>query len=54
MEARQEWRHINWPTRREAVYLTSVVIVLSLVIAVLLGFFDYIFAEALRAIVYQG
>lgn len=50
-EARREWRNINWPTRQEAVRLTAVVIFLSLALAVFLGFFDYLFAAALRAFV---
>ena len=50
-ETRQEWRHINWPTRKEAIYLTSIVIGLSLILAVLLGTFDYLFLALLRAFV---
>ena len=50
-EARQEFRHVNWLTRAEAVRLTTVVIILSLIIALLLGFFDYIFTYALRVFI---
>ncbi|MEK7193370.1 MAG: preprotein translocase subunit SecE [Patescibacteria group bacterium] len=50
-EARQEWRHVNWPTRQEAMYLTAVVVGLSLILAVFLGAFDYIFLEALEALI---
>lgn len=42
-EVRQEWRHVHWPTRQEAVRLTLIVIGLSLILAALLGAFDYIF-----------
>lgn len=47
-EARDEIRHVNWPTPREAVRLTAVVIGISLGIAAFLGFFDYVFAALLR------
>ena len=50
-EARQEFRHVNWPTRNEAMRLTGVVILISLLIAVFLGFFDYIFSYILRVFI---
>lgn len=50
-EAQQEWHHVNWPTRREAMYLTGIVIGLSLVLAFLLGAFDYIFLSLLKVLV---
>ncbi len=53
-ESRQELRHINWPTRAEAIRLTSVVIILSLVLAALLGAFDYLFAYLLRVFILKA
>ncbi len=43
-----ELRHVNWPTRQEAVRLTSVVIGVSIGIALFLGLFDYIFSTILK------
>ncbi len=51
IESRKELRHVNWPTRQEAVRLTAVVIVISLGIAVFLGLFDYVFAYALQSFI---
>ncbi len=48
--ARQELRNVNWPTRQEAVRLTSVVIGLSLLLAVFLGAFDYIFSYLIKSV----
>ncbi|MGC9968396.1 MAG: preprotein translocase subunit SecE [Minisyncoccia bacterium] len=48
MESRQELRHVNWPTRQEAVRLTSIVIGISLGLAAFLGFFDYVFTNAIK------
>jgi len=50
-EARQEFRHVNWPTRQEAARLTAIVIGLSLGLALFLGLFDYIFTNLVKAFV---
>ncbi len=50
-ESRVEFRHVNWPTRQEAIRLTSFVIGLSFALAVFFGAFDYIFASILKLIV---
>jgi preprotein translocase subunit SecE len=51
LESRQELRHVNWPTRQEAIRLTSIVIGLSVAIALFLGFFDYLFTEGIKTFV---
>lgn len=53
-EARQELRHVNWPTRDEAVRLTSIVIGLSVGLAVFLGAFDYLFSFLIKNVVLQS
>jgi preprotein translocase subunit SecE len=50
-ETRQEIRHINWPTRQEAIRLTGFVVILSVALAVFLGAFDYLFSFLLRTFV---
>jgi preprotein translocase subunit SecE len=52
-ESRQELRHVNWPTRQEATRLTIIVIVISLGLALFLGFFDYLFTYFIRNIILQ-
>ena len=47
-DTRAEMAHVSWPTRREALGLTAVVIVLSLATAAYLGFFDYVFSLILQ------
>jgi len=39
-ESQEEWRHVNWPPRSEAIYLTGVVVGFSVILAALLGVFD--------------
>ena len=48
LEARQELRHVNWPTRREATRLTAIVIGLAVVLALFLGAFDYLFSFLMK------
>lgn len=47
-EARTEFRHVNWPTRQEAIRLTLVVIGIAVVLAVFLGSFDYLFSYLIK------
>ena len=47
-EARQEFKHINWPTRQEATRLTLIVIFLALGLAIFLGVFDFLFSFGLK------
>ncbi len=51
LEARQEFKHVNWPTRQEATHLTLIVIGISLGVAVFMAFFDYLFSYGLKAII---
>ncbi|MEK7643633.1 MAG: preprotein translocase subunit SecE [Patescibacteria group bacterium] len=50
-ETRQEMKKVNWPTRRQATQLTIVVIIISLAVALLLGFFDFIYNFILSQII---
>ncbi len=40
---RGELKHVNWPTQKQTVYFTVIVIVLSVATAAFLGLFDFIF-----------
>lgn len=50
-ESRQEIMRVNWPTRQETVRLTLVVVAISLLVSVMLGAFDFLFAYLLQLIV---
>ena len=50
-ETRGELKHVSWPTRRQTIIYTSIVIVISILIALFLGFFDFIFTEILEKFV---
>ncbi len=48
-ETRAEMKHMSWPTRSQVVSYTLVVIALSVVASLYLGFFDFIFSKVLDA-----
>lgn len=50
-EVRREFKRVNWPTRQETIRYTLVVVVLSLAIALFLGFFDFIFSYLLKTFI---
>lgn len=50
-DTRGELKHVSWPTRKQAVSFTIIVIVVSLALGAYLGFFDALFALILKHIV---
>lgn len=50
-DSRAELTHVSWPTRRQAIVFTAVVIVVSFLAAAYLGFFDYILSLILQKFV---
>jgi preprotein translocase subunit SecE len=47
-ESKTELKKVKWPTLRETLQYTLVVIIISLVVAIYLGGLDYIFSFLLR------
>lgn len=50
-DTRAELAHVKWPSRKEAMGFTLLVILASILTAVLLGFFDYIFSLIIQKFV---
>ena len=50
-ETRAELKHVTWPTRQQAIVFTAVVILISVGVAVFLGFFDYLFQSGIAHII---
>jgi preprotein translocase subunit SecE len=50
-DTKSEMRHVNWPTRKQAIGFTAIVIGLSVITALFLGFFDFIFSLGLEKII---
>ena len=43
-ETRAEMAHVSWPTRRQSIIYSVIVILISVFVGVLLGLFDSVFA----------
>ncbi|MDO8510172.1 MAG: preprotein translocase subunit SecE [bacterium] len=49
-ETKGELKHVSWPTRRQAIGYTVLVIAVSLVTAFYLGLFDFLFSLGLEEV----
>lgn len=50
-DTKAELVHVTWPSRNLAIAFTILVIVISVVTAALLGFFDYLFSLIIQKFV---
>jgi len=51
-ETKTELTHVSWPTRKQAIVYSIVVIIISFVTAFYLGAFDYLFQTLLRTFIF--
>lgn len=50
---RSELKHVSWPTKKQSIWFTAVVIVVSLITAFFLGFFDFVFSLGLDELIFN-
>jgi preprotein translocase subunit SecE len=50
-ESKGELAHVTWPTRRQAVAFTVLVIVISIITSIYLGAFDALFTSIIKGLV---
>jgi preprotein translocase subunit SecE len=50
-ETRAELRKVNWPTRRQAINLTLIVLAVTAFMAALLGVIDWLFSQLFSLII---
>jgi preprotein translocase subunit SecE len=48
-DTKGEMKHVSWPTKNQAIGYTAIVLVLSIVLSIYLGFFDFIFTRVMDA-----
>lgn len=48
-ETKAELKHVSWPTRKQAIAFTVIVIAVSIFTAVFLGLFDTLFSTLLKS-----
>lgn len=47
-ETKAEMKHVNWPTKKQAITFTVAVVVISVAVSLFLGLFDYLFSTGLK------
>lgn len=50
-ETRGELKHVIWPSKKQTLFYTVIVIILSVLVAYFLGIFDFIFGRILEKII---
>ena len=50
-ETAGELRKVSWPTREEALALTRIVLIVTIIMSAILGVFDFIFARLVGLLV---
>lgn len=50
-DVRGEMKHVSWPTRRQAVIYTVLVIGISITVALYLGLLDFVFSRIIERLV---
>ncbi len=50
-DVRGEMKHVSWPTRRQTIVFTLLVIAISVIVAVYLGLLDFVFSRILERLV---
>lgn len=47
-DTQTELQHVAWPTKKQALIYTALVIAVSIIIALFVGAFDFIFSEVVN------
>jgi preprotein translocase subunit SecE len=47
-ETKGELKHVSWPTKKQAVLFTAIVVIFSIAVAAFLGAFDFIFTMGVK------
>lgn len=53
-EVRNEFKHVNWLTKNQAIKYTLIVIGLSLIMAIFLGLWDFLFTGLLSRFILKS
>jgi len=52
-ETQNELKHVSWPTKKQSIWFTIIVITVSLIISFYLGFFDFVFSLGLDNLIFK-
>lgn len=48
-----ELKQVSWPTNRQALFYTALVIIISAFVALYVGAFDYLFSQGVNFIIHR-
>jgi preprotein translocase SecE subunit len=46
-DTRGELKHVSWPTQRQAIIYTALVVAISIIVAAFVGAFDFVFTRGI-------
>lgn len=46
-DTQTELKHVSWPTRKQALIYTALVIGISIIVGLFTGFFDFVFSRGI-------
>lgn len=52
-DTQAEMRHVAWPTQTQTIVYTALVVLVSIVVSLYVGFFDFLFTRGLQVVVDQ-
>lgn len=50
-ETKEEMKQVTWPTKKQTMVFTMIVILISIAVSAYLGLFDYLFSLGLKSII---
>lgn len=50
-DTKGELNHVSWPSRKDSIIFTAVVIIVSILTSLFLGFFDLVFSKILNLVI---
>ena len=50
-DVKTELSHVSWPTQKQTIVFTALVVVISIITSIYLGIFDFIFMNILKKII---
>ena len=51
-DTRSEMNHVSWPSRKQTINFTVIVLTFSVLVGLLLGVFDFAFSEVLKIFIF--
>ncbi|PIP58252.1 MAG: preprotein translocase subunit SecE [Candidatus Vogelbacteria bacterium CG22_combo_CG10-13_8_21_14_all_37_9] len=50
-DTRSEMKHVSWPTRKQVINFTLLVLLICILTGIFLGLFDFLFTTGLKALI---